>query len=97
MATFKCNSCDGEFTDPLPDGYRYFHACAPVTVHKAQHIDGTIEDDVRHPAPTDTVLETRTISRADYRDENVHIVPDAKGQPLVTVKAEGKGRTELGA
>lgn len=27
---YECLTCGGTFTDPLPDGYRYFHACAPV-------------------------------------------------------------------
>lgn len=30
MAFVKCLACDGEYFDVLPDGVRYFHACAPV-------------------------------------------------------------------
>lgn len=30
MSHWRCKSCKGEYTDPLPDGTRYFHVCPPL-------------------------------------------------------------------
>jgi len=30
MARKRCNTCNGEYDDELPDGTEYYHACPPV-------------------------------------------------------------------
>jgi len=30
MPKYRCNNCQGEYWDPLPDGMRFFHTCPPV-------------------------------------------------------------------
>jgi hypothetical protein len=31
MALLRCNVCQGEYVDILPDGLRYFHTCPPLS------------------------------------------------------------------
>jgi hypothetical protein len=56
---YRCPTCRGEYQDPLPDGSRYFHACAPVA-NPAYNLDpnaGPVD-----PRPT--------LERPAKRDEN---------------------------
>ena len=95
MARMKCGSCQGEYDDVMPDGFRYFHACAPIAVKlKVQRGAATLE--LAPPAqPGDTVLETIYGARPDHRDENVKVEKGPKGETIVTHKAEGKGAIKL--
>jgi len=42
MARVKCNTCGGVYDDVLPDGYRYFHSCAPVPAQRVKTAGGAI-------------------------------------------------------
>lgn len=32
MAKYRCNACQGEYSDQLSDGMAYYHACPPQRV-----------------------------------------------------------------
>lgn len=88
MALYTCKACSGTYSDPLPNGARYFHACAPVhnpaydaqfTIDLAGNriavglIDPTIPEMLEHP---------------QKRDENVERKPNGTVGP----KNDGPGR-----
>lgn len=78
---FRCNTCRGEYSDAMPNGPRYFHACPPVR-------------DPRLPPPASPDDEdTRPfIERPDKRDENIIVV---EGPGFRKPRLEGLGRTRL--
>ena len=81
MPRYRCNSCQGEYSDRLADGMRYFHACVPVKNPDYQ------------PSPGQPKFDQREmLERADKRDENV--VQDDTAVKT-TAKAEGAGRTKI--
>lgn len=104
MASFKCNSCGGTYSDTQADGTSYFHACAPETIEPAE-FDATGKR---------TKEEKRT-PRTDVRDENfvrglvlvdgkpklqtadpTKNVPSIFIDPPSLIVSEGKGRTQIG-
>lgn len=94
----KCTNCGGVYESLQADATRYFHACPPielVTIDRLGAISEVPRDEV---LVTDKELRSRFVLPPDGRDENVKITgTDAKGNPTTTVKAEGKGATDITA
>jgi len=88
MASFECPVCHGRYTDPQPDGSRYFHACPPLSVAELAQLAAdqvtTLYPELA-PGFTRTELEIavagRFVARPGARNENI-----APGAPPVIVK-----------
>lgn len=91
MAEFQCKACGGTYRDPLPDGSRYFHACAP-THNAAYDAQFTIDDKgERIPKGPLAPAILEMLERPGKRDENVEVKSDGKTAP----KTDGAGRDRL--
>lgn len=51
----KCSSCNGEYETTLPDGTRYFHACAPEGLVRVKRAGTWQTVPIAAVQPTDTV------------------------------------------
>lgn len=96
MATMQCNTCEGVYESVLPDGMLYFHSCPPVELVTVERDGDKLDVPRADVLDTDKVLSSRFVPMADARDENVKITgTDKAGNPIVELKAEGKGATEV--
>src|SRR5918996_3462302 len=65
MARVKCNACGGEYTDVLPGGARYFHACAPEIWVRVKRGLAWLDVPMVAMRPTDIVLVQRGLAQVE--------------------------------
>lgn len=59
MSKWRCNSCEGEYSDTTPQGAPYFHACSPEVIEPAAF-----------GAQGELVTPEKRTQRQNARDEN---------------------------
>lgn len=102
MARMRCTSCGGKYDAVLPDGMRYFHACAPATRVAVTRAGTATLVDLAALQPTDTVTVRRAgktqavlvsaIEDGDVRAGDVHAARDDARDENVRVVYDGETR-----
>lgn len=94
MTIWRCHSCGGLYQDENPDRTLNFHACPPLTHTTIRLADGT-EERLTGPLPAGAVVvRMESEEQPNKRDENIRL--DEHGH-ADGIKAEGLGRTRVGA
>jgi hypothetical protein len=92
MARFRCNTCQGEYEDVLPDRTMYFHSCPLQTRYRVRLVDNSVVV-TDGPLPVGaTLLGEVHQERRDARNENI---TGREGETPGEPKAQGKGRTPV--
>jgi len=91
MPRVKCTACGGVFEELLPDGLRYFHVCAPLSLPELDAAVKTGRVLLPVGETVDVAIARREYQRTGARNENV-VAPIARGA-AATITAAGKGVT----
>ena len=88
MPHYRCNSCQGEYDDPTPDGYRYFHMCPQFRVNPAgQRVpipNRRDENIVEERADDGSVLMESDPEKREHWRSKRHIRSEGLGREEVT-------------
>lgn len=68
---FRCRACGGTYDPVLPDGMRYFHACADLSDAEVIAILGLPADDTTWTVGQRQAFERFPRTRPNRRNENV--------------------------
>lgn len=91
----KCATCGGTYEDVTPDGYQYFHSCAPLSVAEVQAAVDARRLVLPEGETAETAHATRVYLRALARNENA--APRTRADQPRRIVAEGKGAVEIPA
>ncbi len=85
MGKYRCNSCQGTYVDPQPDGSPYKHVCSPIRNPAWKDPN---QARISHAKRLERASVPKFIERENKRDENLE--PATRN-----MKSVGLGRSEV--